>query len=377
MRLKLIHILCFLFLVFDSCIEPFAVTLPDNRGYVVIDGLITDQPGPYTVRLFRPNSLNDQLTTVNRIKGASLIIHDDLNNSVTLTEQASGSYETDSNFRGVPGRTYTLQVSISTEERYESLPQKLLPVGEIEHVYHEFVQVEDSTTANVAKEPKNGFTIFLDGNLAPEQNKFARWRTTGTYQILAFPSDRYVPDPESPSIPPPLIWEPPPCSGIAPKPFVHLLGPCTCCDCWISVYDTKPILSDAKFLNDDHVTGLELAFVPARKDYFTYKYHFTVEQMSITPEAYQFWLNIKKQEGTGNDLFQTPAGRALSNVRTVGDTQTPIIGLFGVSSVRSYSFYIDRSEVPYRLWDPDRFEDSCLKAANPSLVTNKKPDFWN
>jgi hypothetical protein len=371
---------CCLFVVFDSCIEPFAVTLPENRGYVVIDGLITDQPGPYTIRLFRPSSLDDQLTSVEWIPNASLTIHDDLNNSVTLTERAAGNYETDSNFRGIVGRTYTLQVSISDAEQYESVPQKLLPVGEIGKVYYEFIQVEDSTMANVATEPKSGFHIYLDGDLAPGQNKLARWRTIGTYELLAYPINRKkggnghdTADNLNPATMPP---DPPLCSGVSLVPFVHTIGPCTCCLCWPSIYDKTPILSEAKMLNDNHVERLKVAFVPARKDFFREKYYFQVDQMSITREAFDYWKNIQKQSGTGNDLFQTPAAKTLGNMMAVGDTQTPMLGLFGVSSIRSVSFYINRSEVPYHLWDPPRFEDSCLKFP-VKFNTNEKPAYWN
>jgi hypothetical protein len=366
---------CFLFLVFDSCIEPFTVTLSGDRGYVVIDGLITDQPGPHTIKLFRPSALNDQLTAVDWIKGASLTLHDDLGNTTKLTEHSAGNYETDSSFRGTPGNTYTLQVSISDREQYESVPQKLLPVGKISKIYYEFVQVQDTLTANQVKVPRNGFNIFLDGNILPEQNKLVRWRTMATYEIITFPVNRRVPV-ESKDVPPPVKWDPPPCSGIQAYPFIRTLGPCTCCNCWLFVYDEKPLLSEAKFVNGNEVTRQKLAFVPARRDYLTTKYYLKVDQMSVTPEAYEYWLNIKKQGGTGNDLFQTPAARTISNMRAVGDTQTPIIGLFGVSSIQSVSLSIDRSAVPYRLWDPDRYEDSCLNLAAKD-ITNKKPAYWN
>jgi hypothetical protein len=369
-----------LFVLSGSCIEPFNVTLPDNRGYVVVDGLITDQPGPYTIRLFRPSSLSDQLTTVEWIRNASLTIYDEQNNTVTLTEGAAGSYKTDKNFRGVPGRTYTLRISISDDEQYESLPQKLLPVGEIGRVYYEFVQVEDPLTTNMAKEPKNGFNIFLDGDLVPEQNKLARWRTVGTYELLTYPANHKR---EGGGHDITLnengeggIWDPPLCSGISLVPFLRLVGPCTCCLCWPSIYDKAPIVSEKKLLNDNHVERLHLAFVPARKDYFREKYYFQVDQMSVTPEAFEYWTNIKKQSGTGNDLFQTPSAKTLGNMKPVGDAKTPIMGLFGVSSVRTVSFYINRSAVPYNLWDPPRFEDSCMKFQT-KFNTNIKPDYWN
>jgi hypothetical protein len=240
-------------------------------------------------------------------------------------------------------------------------------------VYYEFVQTEDSTTSNLAKDPKNGFNIFLDGTILPEQNKLVRWRTVGTYEITTFPANKTVPSNGLIIV---MVPDPPVCSGISLKPFLHIIGPCTCCTCWPSIYDSEPILSDPKFLDDNHIARLKLAFVPARKDFFTRKYYFHVEQMSVTQEAFNFWQKIKKQSGTGNDLFQTPGARTEGNMRPVGDTKIPVIGLFGVSAIRSNSFFIDRNEVPYRLWEAERFEDSCLKIIT-RYNTNAKPDYWN
>jgi hypothetical protein len=373
MKLKFIHILCCIFLVFDSCIDSFDIKLNDIQKYIVIDGLITDQPGPYTIKLFRSASLDDQLSPAVLITGAFVVIKDDLNNTYALTEITAGNYKTPANFQGTVGRTYVLQMKISENEQYESLPQKLLPVGEIEKVYYEFVQVEDSVTSNLANDPKNGFHIYLDGTVLPEQNKLVRWRTVGTYEITTYPANRKKPSNGLIII---MIPDPPLCSGLSLIPYVHVVGPCTCCLCWPSIYDPEPILSESKFLNNDHVERLELAFVPARKDFFSKKYYFKVEQMSVTPEAFAFWQSIKKQAGTGSDLFQTPSGKTAGNMKPIGNTKTPIIGLFGVSAVRSHSLFIDKNEVPYRVWAPERFEESCMKIIT-RYNTNVKPDYWN
>lgn len=386
MRIKVLHIFCCLCLIFDSCIERFDIKVDDIQKYVVIDGLISDQPGPYTIKLFRSGSLDDQLTTVNWIRGASLLIQDDVNGSYALTEVSPGNYQTSPNFQGIIGHTYVLQVRISDEEQFESLPQKLLPVGEIEKVYYEFVQLEDSMKTNLAKEPKNGFNIFLNGTIHPDQNRLVRWRTVGTYQITTYPINKTIPTGgHEISAPADInidddsgVPDPPPCSGY--KYIGGILrkigdGTCSCCTCWPSIYDAGPILSEPKFLEYNRIEGLKLAFVPARRDYFSNKYHFRVDQMSVTPEAFEYWRKIKKQGGTGSDLFQTPSGRTTGNMRTVGDTKTPIIGLFSVSSIRSVSFFIERKDVPYTLWDPKRFNDSCMKLLT-RFNTNMKPDFW-
>jgi hypothetical protein len=377
MRGKIIYLFSLTFLTFDSCVETFDtnVRVEDVQKYIVVDGLITDQPGPYTINLFTSASLDDELDAVNQINGASVIINDDLNNSFTLSEITAGNYQTSASFRGTVGRTYTLQITTADGNQYESLPQKLLPVGEIEKVYREFVQVEDSLTANRTKDPKNGFNIFLNCNVLPEQNKLVRWRTMGTYEITTYPIERTVASNGAQIV---MIPDPPPCSGYSYVPFPHLLGDgiCKCCTCWLSIYDSGPILSDPKFINENHVERLKLAFVPANRSFFHKKYYFKVEQMSVTQEAFDFWKKIKKQGGTGSDLFQTPSGQTTGNMKPVGDTKIPVIGLFGVSAVRSHSFFIERSEIPYRVSSMDRFPDSCLKIQS-RYNTNQKPDFWN
>jgi hypothetical protein len=204
-----------------------------------------------------------------------------------------------------------------------------------------------------------------------------RWRTSGTFEILTYPQDKQTAEsgPRGNIV---MVPAPPPCSGFRYNARTNSLtrtGDCTCCTCWPTLYDKIPLLSDPKFLSNDEVVHQKLAFIPANRAYFRNKYYFQVEQMSITPEAYAFWNVIRKQEGSGSDLFQTPAARTSGNIQPVGNTRTPIIGLFGVSAIRTTSFFIDRSEVPYTLLPMNVVQESCVLA--PFInSTSVKPVFW-
>jgi hypothetical protein len=105
-------ILCFLLLV--SCYrEPFDIDISQFGPAIVIEGNVTDQEGPTTVRISRTAELSGE-NEFPRVTGAKVTIHDNLNNSVELQEVTAGIYQTYA-LTGVPGRRYTLTVRLKNE----------------------------------------------------------------------------------------------------------------------------------------------------------------------------------------------------------------------------------------------------------------------
>jgi hypothetical protein len=105
-------ILCLSLLV--SCYrEPFDIDATQFGPSIVIEGNVTDQEGPHTVKISRTTELTGE-NVFPRVSGATVSIHDNLNNTVELKEVTSGIYQT-SALTGVPGRTYTLIVKIKNE----------------------------------------------------------------------------------------------------------------------------------------------------------------------------------------------------------------------------------------------------------------------
>jgi hypothetical protein len=330
--------------------------------------------------------LDQEQKVIDWITGAEVTIRDDRDNVVTLHEPSPGHYTTPSGFTGIVGRTYTLQITIADHERFESLPQKLLPAGQIKKVYYEFVQPADPSTS-ASDDPQNGFNIYVDVEVPATREKLVRWRTAGTFEIITFPEKRkrqvVVQNPKNPGET--LIFfapDPPACSGYIVVSdsstagwHFNRVGPCTCCSCWPTTYDKMPVLSDPEFERGNQVTHKLLAFVPADRRIFYKKYYFQVDQMSVTSEAYDFWKGIQKQNASGSDLFQTPGISTKGNIVPAGDTKTPVMGLFEVSSVASTSFFIDRSEIPYAMPPIDSVDQSCLTLFYRTNTT-VKPPFW-
>ena len=113
-------------LILASCEKVIDVDLNDSSPQIVIEGNITDQPGPYTVKLSK--SVNfDELNDFPPISGAMVQIRDDAGNSEILPETSPGIY-TAASLQGTPGRTYTLEATIE-EQTYTAVSTMPFPVA--------------------------------------------------------------------------------------------------------------------------------------------------------------------------------------------------------------------------------------------------------
>jgi hypothetical protein len=107
--LKLSILLTALLALLTSCEEIIQIDLNESDPKIVIEGVITDQPGPYFVKITQTTDYYNP-GTIPTISGAEVRISDNAGNEELLTEAESGIYQTQS-LQGIPDRTYTLNVT--------------------------------------------------------------------------------------------------------------------------------------------------------------------------------------------------------------------------------------------------------------------------
>ena len=95
--------------VFDGCQKVIDVDLNDAAPRIVIEGVINDRRGPYTVSITKSGSYFNE-PVLPSVSSAKVIISDNSGTTDTLREMAPGIYVT-SRIRGIPGRTYTLNIT--------------------------------------------------------------------------------------------------------------------------------------------------------------------------------------------------------------------------------------------------------------------------
>lgn len=91
-----------------GCQEVIEIDLNKVPPAIVIEGNVTDQPGPYKVQLTTTVNF-DQPNQFPAVQGATVTLSDNLGNSDLLVESAPGIYSS-TTLTGVPGRNYFLKV---------------------------------------------------------------------------------------------------------------------------------------------------------------------------------------------------------------------------------------------------------------------------
>lgn len=108
-----------------SCEDVIEIDLDNIDPKLVIEAAISDQPGPYTVKLTKTGDYFEP-GIYPTVSNATIIISDNTGNSETLQEVENGIYQT-TNIQGTIGTIYTLNVLAEGKEysAVSSIPAKV------------------------------------------------------------------------------------------------------------------------------------------------------------------------------------------------------------------------------------------------------------
>jgi len=379
--MRLIRFIPILFIFLEACVDPLKVTLLPGTQKFVVDGLITNDPGPYEVKLSYSTSFDTSLKKAPVASGASVWIYD---NDIPekLSEVSPGVYQTSkTGMRGQVGHEYYVKIKTKFGRDYQSLPQELLPAGEIKNIAFRFVK--DGIWATRPEQYYDGvyfdaIHILIRSTGVESQNNLFRWRWNTVYKAKTYPEYRYklqdvVVDGVTRLR---RLADPLPCSGYiaAGGKSIHKVAECTCCECWPYEFSSRAIVSKNRIVDGLEFKDVDIGVIPAESMQFYDKYYLNVEQLSLSEDVYNFWNLTEKQEtGLGN-IFQPNSIKIKGNIRSITDVEEEVLGIFGVSGITRKEIYISPDVVPYKLAPIDSmFEDCSISFFNDY---NVKPSFW-
>jgi len=370
-----VRILLLIAILMDGCIDPANITTPAFKYQLVVDGFITTDPGPYTVKLYRSRPLGAGVDLDRLIaeKFAKIILKDGAGNAELLSEVSEGVYATKTDgMRGETGRSYHIEITLINDKKYESIPELIRPVGEVTTIRYQF----EPSNKELPREG-DGFRIFADATGVPEQEDLVRLRMSVTYKIKTYPERRKLlvsRNGDQVKVPYPY-----PCSGYVNRDDKLVqIGECECCICWVTISDEVPTIADEKFTSNDIFRNEEIGFVPMVIEgpvpiqVFYDKVHVQVQELSLTPDTYLFWKLVRSQKLGLSNLFQPPSATSKGNIKAI-NTDEVALGIFWAAGIHSKSLYIDKSTIPYPIEAPFEAEAPCTFLPNSS---NQKPSFW-
>jgi hypothetical protein len=358
MQKRTLGLFMVILILVEGCIDPLEVAIPQVRLQLVVDGFITNLPGPYTIRLYSARPLETDLERLVPETLAQVSLQDNEGSVEQLQEVEPGVYRTKENgIRGVVGRKYSISIRTKAGKSFYSEPEELMAPGTVDNLSFEFDGGEP-----------NGFRIFADGKGLPSQKDLVRFRTVATYEILTFPHlrTRAV---EGGRVPDPF-----PCSGyiVTISGQLSQTAPCTCCQCWVNQYDDVPVLADERFVDGDLFQSIQVGFVPVNRRTFYNKVRVEVQQMSLTEFTFNYWQLVRAQRLGVSDIFQPPAGKIEGNIRS-NDPNEEALGIFWTAGVHTSSLFIEKKDVPVVVRAIDTVKAPCQFQTNS---TNQKPEFW-
>ncbi len=349
-RLALVVLVSILQLL-PGCVDPLELKIDGNTGKLVVDGAITNEQGPYTVKLSisKPYaSYADSWSAV--VRDATVIISDDKGNQETLVETEPGIYKTSINgIQGVIGNTYTLTIRTREGREYTSSPETLNPVPEINNLYFEVGSQQILNEENI-EETLYTADVYIDAQDPEGVKNYYMWEWNGTFEVNTQPWD-YSEKVRGVRVP-------------MPK---------ECCQlCWVSSRTNTINVLDDRLINGKELKRHLVTRIPIEEKTFGTKYHVDVKQLSISEAAFDYWSTIKTQIANVGSIQDPPPATIIGNITSTTNPEDRALGFFAATAVSSKAFFIRREELSIK---PGEFifPDDCRVITNS---TTDRPFFW-
>lgn len=308
-----------LFILF-SCIEEYSPDVSKYEEVIVIDGTLTDAPGPYTVKISYSAKIGDP--NFNPVPECRVYFEDDLGNLEQLYETEAGTYKTSNeSFRGIPGRSYKIIVNSPEGKTYESdyitLKEKL---------------GIDTVTAVIETHPNPdldhdeiGYQFYVTTNKAKNDSLFLSWRLTYTYE---YHSDLTID----------YYWY---------GRFVKNPNPDTLYTCYLTEKLRKIFTVKQLVPGEQRIANFPLNYVNTEDKKISVRYSLMIEQYNITKECQNYLEEINKQTEGENSLYNNQPYQIRGNVSNINDPDEVVLGYFTVAGYDSLRIFVDRPMVKF------------------------------
>lgn len=312
MPVKILFLL--LILTLTSCVTEFMPQNNDNREYLVVDGMITDQNKSNIISLSKSAPLNSKFVKT-PVTNALVTITDDLGNDFYLAENKPGMYITDSLiFRGEAGRKYLLRI-IADGLSYISDSVMMNEVPPIDTIVSEKILNETYQSGQTTP----GYQQYVSSFDPSGKCKYYRWEFTETWEFM-LPYDH--------------------------ESIVNRV-------CWKSDVSKSIYINSTKSLSEDRVINFPLNFITTETDRLTIKYSMLVNQYSLSEKEYYYLNEIKKVNQETGGLYDVVPVNVKSNIKCIDDPTREVLGYFSVSAVSQKRLFIYPSGEEF----PDFYKD--------------------
>jgi hypothetical protein len=359
-----------------SCKELYDYQAETSGDYLVVEGMITDDPGPYTVTIRKAVAYSNdlRLNSYNSEKeiGAMVTIRSDKGEEVILYEKDGkpGTYETRAeDITGEVGHKYWLFIRTQKGDEYESYPSMLSGKPDIPnlHAVAAEKQVLDESVPGGEFVTKNGLQLSCDvDNINGADYIKIEYLTFSPHYIsidstfygetLIYISDPFIPDTISmpmyekandiycwvmklPEAVPNILGTGHAIPGSLlkdiPVGFINQNKAFSAGDTILSDLPENYVISDINM----EISGGALREIIMQVLYHT-SYYVDIKAYAINDTIFEYYRNLKNQTTANNKIFDPIPVELIGNIHCVSNPDKSVYGIFTAASIMKRQFYI-------------------------------------
>ncbi len=294
-----------------GCKKPYTPTaINSTPKYLVVEGVINAGSDSTYIKLSRTVSLSADSSVSDPERDAIVIVQSDANDNYPLTEIIPGTY-------AVPGlnldvtKTYKLSIKTADNKQYVSDLVSVNVTPPIDSI---------GFTAQA-----NNLQIYVNTHDPNNNTRYYRWDYVETWQFHAKYYSSYITN-GSDIVP------------RTPDQYVY--------NCFGNYVSSSIVLGSSAKLAQDVIYQNPIISIASTSLKLQSKYSILVHEYALTPDAYSFWTNLKKNTEQLGSIFDAQPSNVNGNIHSVTDAALPVLGYISACTVQTKRVFISSTQLP-------------------------------
>jgi hypothetical protein len=311
-------ILCRVFILsfmLAGCKNPYLPPIiASNSNYLVIEGVVNSGQDSTILKISRTVNLSGNTNSKPELN-AVVTVESDQTAIYQIPEIGPGKYASPAlNLDNT--RKYHVRIKTSAGKEYLSDFAAINNTPPI-----------DSVGFNLQN---TGLQIYVNTHDPANNTRYYRWEYEETWRFHAKYGSAYITNG----------------TAIIPRRTDQMIF-----DCFGNSVSSTIVLGSSAKLARDVIYQNPVTQISSTSEKLETRYSILVRQYALSADAYNFWVNLKKNTEQLGTIFDAQPSNINGNIHCINDPGEPVIGYISVTNVQQKRIFIDNSQLPAK-WVP-------------------------
>jgi hypothetical protein len=333
---KIVMLMLVLIFAVEGCKKPYSPPIVSADGsYLVVEGIINSGADSTYIKLSRTVKLSAS-DTPKLVLGAIVRVESDGNSTYILNDIGNGVYAC-APLNLSYNSKYRLRIKTADNREYLS-----------DYIQAKKTPVIDSISFKIQN---NGLQFYVNTHDQQNSTIYYRWDFSETWKYVSYIQSFYKLD-----------------STGYPVFRVNYRTTDNIYECYKSLQSHQVLLASSAKLGKDVIYMYPINFVDASTGKLPFGYTFLLKEYALTPDAFAYWQNLKKNTEQLGSVFDAQPTSLPSNIHCISNPSEPVIGYLSVSSVTSLRKFVDHYYDYKDLYSPAYFPPPDAGACPTPLI---------